>query len=231
MTKTCDHCGTQAKRRYAVRITKRGHTKVAMVGSSCAKHFPRANQSDLIRSLGNKTEEKTFFHGSVYEHKIGTILRRDEPVLGSVIRQREHETTFVGRAFMHPTENGLDRAKAIFFTDTKDCLYGFQLGCFSNYVYEVLPLGRFKRVDHNWFQAAMRLNDLFAYQEPIPEMFPIRTLHGYVDGYYSGKPYPGPILRDMRGGSGSDEKCKWEYIGDAIKIVRLVERPEERPLP
>ena len=50
--KTCDHCGTPAKRRYAVRITKRGHTKVAMVGSSCAKHFPRANQSDLIRSLG-----------------------------------------------------------------------------------------------------------------------------------------------------------------------------------
>ena len=51
-TKTCDHCGTPAKRRYAVRITKRGHTKVAMVGSSCAKRFPRANQSDLIRSLG-----------------------------------------------------------------------------------------------------------------------------------------------------------------------------------
>jgi len=50
-TKTCDHCGTPAKRRYAVRITKRGHTKVAMVGSSCAKRFPRANQSDLIRSL------------------------------------------------------------------------------------------------------------------------------------------------------------------------------------
>lgn len=51
--KTCDHCGTPAKRRYAVRITKRGRTSVVMVGSSCAKSFPRANQSDLIRSLRN----------------------------------------------------------------------------------------------------------------------------------------------------------------------------------
>jgi len=48
--KTCDHCGTPAKRRYAVRITKDGHSHVAMVGSSCAKRFPRANQSDLIRA-------------------------------------------------------------------------------------------------------------------------------------------------------------------------------------
>jgi len=68
--KTCDHCGTPAKRRYAVRITKRGHTKVAMVGSSCAKRFPRANQSDLIRSLshdqamGNEPVEITSFHAN-----------------------------------------------------------------------------------------------------------------------------------------------------------------------
>ena len=53
-SKTCDHCGTPAKRRYAVRNTKRGHTKVAMVGSSCAKRFPRANQSDLIREYQGK---------------------------------------------------------------------------------------------------------------------------------------------------------------------------------
>lgn len=43
--KTCDHCGTPAKRRYAVRLKGR----VAMVGSSCAKRFPRARTSDLIR--------------------------------------------------------------------------------------------------------------------------------------------------------------------------------------
>jgi len=67
-TKTCDHCGTPAKRRYAVRVTKRGHTKVAMVGSSCAKRFPRANQSDLIlsirrdRATGNEPMEITTFH-------------------------------------------------------------------------------------------------------------------------------------------------------------------------
>jgi len=45
--KTCDLCGTPAARRYPVRI---GGT-VAMVGSSCVKHFHRANRSDLIRSL------------------------------------------------------------------------------------------------------------------------------------------------------------------------------------
>jgi hypothetical protein len=47
--KTCDHCGTPAKRRYAVRLDRAG--TIGMVGSSCAKHFPRANQSDRIRSL------------------------------------------------------------------------------------------------------------------------------------------------------------------------------------
>lgn len=46
-TKTCDHCGTTCVRRYAV---KRDGA-VVMVGSSCAKRFPRAKASDLIRSL------------------------------------------------------------------------------------------------------------------------------------------------------------------------------------
>jgi hypothetical protein len=50
----CDHCGTPAKRRYAVRI--KGRPGISMVGSSCAKRFPRARTSDLIRSLGKRTK-------------------------------------------------------------------------------------------------------------------------------------------------------------------------------
>lgn len=52
-TRTCDHCGTPASKRYAVRI----RNQVAMVGSSCAKRFPRANQSDLIRSMSHASHD------------------------------------------------------------------------------------------------------------------------------------------------------------------------------
>jgi len=49
--KTCDLCGTPARHRYAVRVTSGKRSRVAMVGSSCARKFPRARTSDLIRSL------------------------------------------------------------------------------------------------------------------------------------------------------------------------------------
>jgi len=48
--KTCDLCGTPAARRYPVRVTSGKRTRVAMVGSSCARKFPRARTSDLIRA-------------------------------------------------------------------------------------------------------------------------------------------------------------------------------------
>jgi hypothetical protein len=44
---TCDHCGADCTRRVPVRIDG----AVAMVGSSCAKSFPRARAADLIHSL------------------------------------------------------------------------------------------------------------------------------------------------------------------------------------
>jgi len=46
--KTCDLCGTPAQRRYAVRVTSGKRSRVAMVGSSCARKFHRARTSDLI---------------------------------------------------------------------------------------------------------------------------------------------------------------------------------------
>jgi hypothetical protein len=54
---TCDHCGTTCTRRYAVKR----NGAVAMVGAHCAKRFPQARPSDLIRSLAsdaNSTRHK-----------------------------------------------------------------------------------------------------------------------------------------------------------------------------
>lgn len=44
---TCDHCGKDCIRRHAVVIDG----AVVMVGSACARRFPRAKPSDLIQSL------------------------------------------------------------------------------------------------------------------------------------------------------------------------------------
>jgi len=64
VTKICDHCGTPAKRRYAVRLDRAG--TIGMVGSSCAKHFPRARIRDLTRSLYAASPERKpkFFHAT-----------------------------------------------------------------------------------------------------------------------------------------------------------------------
>jgi hypothetical protein len=52
-SKACDLCGTPATRRYAVRMGRGRAARVAMVGASCAKRFPRARTSDLIRLASN----------------------------------------------------------------------------------------------------------------------------------------------------------------------------------
>ena len=43
----CDHCGTPCTKRHPVVIDR----AVAMVGSDCARKFPRARPRDLIRDL------------------------------------------------------------------------------------------------------------------------------------------------------------------------------------
>jgi len=97
--KTCDHCGTSAKRRYAVRI--KGRPGISMVGSSCAKKFPRANQSDLIRSLAKpkvKSESKRGQQGRGRRASryLAEVLGLGYAVMPPRMTQREFEKEFEG---------------------------------------------------------------------------------------------------------------------------------------
>lgn len=221
--KTCDHCGKECKRLVAVVLPD---SSVSDVGFVCARRFKRARPSDLIRSYGsrNRASKITFYHGSFYSHEIGTKLKADRflqlPEVSIAIRQMDRGSMVVFEAFNHPTDSELVRSRAMFFTDNLDCQHRHGYG--TNYIYEVIPIGRYKRVDYNWYRVAQDLAAMaFQYDPVLPEdvperLFPVRTLQEYVDGYYSGRPYYGPRLIHL-----SDDKCRWEYIANGIKIVRL----------
>ena len=228
--KTCDHCGTPAKRRYAVRITKGGHIKVAMVGSSCAKRFPRANQSDLIRSLykSESTESEAYFHGSNEQHMIGTVLKKThvESVLGYPRPGRsgvftEYAGTFVEKAFEQPSGGGITRVNAMFFADNVECLG--RHGASTQYIYRVEPIGKCKRVNFGWFLYAMnKLDSIQGSYSWLTDEQRARWdnedfasfVRKEVDSYYQGEAYPGwlPI----------PSECLWEYISEGIKITGIV---------
>jgi hypothetical protein len=107
-TKICDHCGTPASKRYAVRITKSGRSRVAMVGSSCAKRVPRARISDLIRATARDTAtsgavvtEPTEIRYTVPQSvrdMIASYPAMQLSIFGTFVDLEKHEQHLVGNA-------------------------------------------------------------------------------------------------------------------------------------
>lgn len=110
----CDHCGTPAKRRYAVRI--KGCPGISMVGSSCAKRFPRANTSDLIRSIQRDQRSQ---RGQRSQSKRGGRYLAEVLGLGYAVMPTRLSLQEFENEFRQPTIDPNDPNKRVLLNVTK----------------------------------------------------------------------------------------------------------------